>query len=88
MANMATTKRPRDAGERAPAGADQSGNDWDFRAGPAVPDAPAGETMPRRASRLSSQDGAAMRSVFAYLLDEEPAPAASPPPSPRSKKTP
>jgi hypothetical protein len=91
MGRMATTKRPQDAGEpartTAPAGADQSGNDWDFRAGPSVPDRPAGETMPRRAAKLPNQNGNAMRSVFAYLLDEDaPPPPESPAPRPRTKK--
>lgn len=95
MAQMATTKRPREASapevprtSAGTAGADQSGNDWDFRAGPVVPDQPAGETMPRRAAGLANQNGPAMRSVFAYLLDEDapPPPEASRPG--RSKKSP
>lgn len=59
--------------------------DWDEPYGPVVPDAPAGQSMPPRAARLPSQNGPAMRTCFAYLLDEDPAPA-PPPPSPSSKK--
>jgi len=93
MGLMATTKRPRAGKEPlerkgdpvgGPAGppddpdTDKSGNAWDWSSGPPVPAAPAGETMPRRASGLASQNGPAMRSVFAYLLDEETAPTPEP----------
>jgi hypothetical protein len=69
---MATTKRPR-APEppRGDPNADRSGNGWDYTSGPPDVDRPAGETMPRRAAALANQNGPAMRSVFAYLLDED-----------------
>jgi hypothetical protein len=61
---------------------------WDPYAAPEVPaDAPAGETMPPRAARLASQNGPAMRAVFAYLLDEDDAlPPPAPAPAPERKK--
>ncbi len=81
MRTMATTKRARASGG---GDADTSGNGWDFAAGPSVPDdAPAGETMPRRAARLPTQNGTAMRDVFAYLLDED---SAAPPAAPPRKR--
>jgi len=69
---MATTKRPR-APEppRGDPSADRSGNGWDYTSGPPQTERPAGETMPRRAAALANQNGPAMRSVFAYLLDED-----------------
>jgi hypothetical protein len=62
------------------------GNDWDGSY--IVPDdAPAGETLPKRAARLPTQNGPAMRDVFAYLLDEESAaPTAGPAAAAKSKK--
>jgi hypothetical protein len=58
--------------------------DWDgLFDGPEAPDAPAGDTMPKRARGLPTQNGGAMRSVFAYLLDED---APPPPPSPPPKR--
>ena len=72
------------AKERRPAPsstlASTPGGDWDEPYGPQVPDAPAGASMPPRAARLPSQNGPAMRNVFAYLLDEDPAPLPPPPP--------
>ena len=44
--------------------------------------APADQTMPKRAAKLPTQNGPAMRAVFAYLLDE-----ASPPPAPEPEPT-
>jgi len=68
MRRMATRK--------APPAADISGNGWDGAAGP--PDAPAGASMPPRAAVLPTQNGQAMREVFAHLLDED-----APPPKKR-----
>jgi hypothetical protein len=85
MRPMATTKRSKV--DPAPPGADVSGNGWDGAAGPPEAGRPAGEPMPRRAAGLPSQDGPAMRAVFAYLLDEDAAPPASPPaPSPKTRR--
>ena len=81
---MATTKRPRAAEPpRGDPKADRSGNGWDYTSGPPVDDRPAGETMPRRAATLANQNGPAMRSVFAYLLDEDSAPIEPPKPKKR-----
>jgi hypothetical protein len=49
------------------------------------------DTMPRRAAGLPTQNGGAMRAVFAYLLDEDPppveaSPPATPAPAARSRK--
>ncbi len=55
--------------------------DWDLNY-PGV-DAPADQTMPKRAAGLTTQDGAAMRAVFAHFLDDAPAP---PPPPADAKK--
>ena len=72
---MATTKRPRAPDPRpGDPSADRSGNGWDYTSGPPESNRPPGETMPRRAAGLANQNGPAMRSVFAYLLDEDPAP--------------
>jgi hypothetical protein len=62
--------------------------DWDGAFdGPDVPDASAAEAMPARAARLPTQDGAAMRAVFAYLLDEDaPEPPLAPPARGRRRK--
>jgi hypothetical protein len=56
---------------------------WDPYAAPAPVDGGAGDSMPPRAARLPSQNGKAMRTVFAYLLDEDDAP---PPSGPERKK--
>jgi hypothetical protein len=71
---MAFFKRGRTPEPDSPRGdpkADRSGNGWDYTSGPPDSNRPAGETMPRRAATLANQNGPAMRSVFAYLLDED-----------------
>jgi hypothetical protein len=62
------------------------GNEWDGSY--FLPDdAPAGETLPKRAARLPTQNGPAMRDVFAYLLDEDSAaPTAGPAPAAKNRK--
>lgn len=60
---------------------------WDPYAAPAPvqsADGKAAESMPPRAAKLPSQNGTAMRTVFAYLLDEDDGPPPSGPP--RKKK--
>jgi hypothetical protein len=52
--------------------------------GPDAPDARPADAMPARAARLPTQNGTAMRAVFAYLLDEDAPPP--PPPPARGKR--
>lgn len=44
------------------------------------------DTMPKRAKDLPTQNGGAMRAVFAYLLDEDAPIPPSPPPVKAAKK--
>lgn len=53
--------------------------EWDGSYDPDGPDPV--DAMPRRAKELPSQNGIAMRAVFAYLLDEDGPPPASGPAS-------
>jgi hypothetical protein len=55
-------------------------DDWDLEYPKA--DAPADQTMPKRAAGLSTQNGPAMQAVFSYLLDDVPAPE----PDPKKRK--
>jgi hypothetical protein len=57
--------------------------EWDGSYDPDGPDPV--DAMPRRARELPSQNGTAMRAVFAYLLDED-SPAATPAPPAKGKK--
>jgi len=44
------------------------------------------DAMPKRAAGLPTQNGSAMRAVFAYLLDEDAPPAPPPPPKATRKR--
>jgi hypothetical protein len=90
---MATTMKPRDARrERSfdPVGPPEpppvdTGPWEDYAPEAAAPaaGAPAVAAMPPRAAKLPTQNGQAMRTVFAYLLDEDDPP---PPPPARGRR--